>query len=120
MGQQSAEIIPNGNWKEAKDATVKVESNIFENIPIIQLRYTTAILTVRKDNPHYKDHDGVIFLNEKPLPENDSPISLPLEIAKSSPIERVKIERDKEWNHDNGVVVLFDRDIPGKGYSKQA
>jgi hypothetical protein len=100
MGEIS-EIIPNGIWKVAEDVTVKTEEQIYENIPIIQMEWTEAELTVRRE----QYERGLVILNEIPFPENKDPITLPLVTSTKDEIDKVLIERGGEW--PNGVTALF-------------
>jgi hypothetical protein len=99
-------VFPDLPWMDAKVGKVVLgEMEIANNIPIKQIKYTTAKLHVKKGDSGY---NGIIYLNEQELPKDNEPIELPLETIQEPQGVPVTIKRDIKWGNQNGVVILFE------------
>ena len=98
-------VTPYRIWPEAKFAKVTGGGQPREYVPVVQIFWTPADLTIYKS----QYPNGVVLLNEIPLPSNANPIELPEEATNQSQIP-VNITDNAGW--PNGTVVTF---LPGGG-----
>lgn len=97
----NGEITPNTLWPNAVTGKVVVEGKTYHNVPILRVLWTPATITIRKD----QYPDGLIILNENPVPNYVSPITLPTQSVKKSTIN-IDVTENVGW--PNGSVVLFE------------
>lgn len=95
-------VTPNTLWSMATNCKVEQEPGkkcLGESIPIVIIRITPDKVTVKRE----EFPDGVVILNEEPLPNSTEPTELVLWPPKTEE-EEVPIG---EIGHPRGVVVLF-------------
>ena len=108
MGE--VEVTPEDTWNKAKKVTAKDtdQGKQYKDVPIRQFLYTPGTATVRKG----EFPNGILFLNEKPLPDNNTPIDTTdihphfkvVWMAPDQDSVSVEIIEDLGW--PNGVIVL--------------
>jgi hypothetical protein len=101
MPGRTAEVTPNGLWPLAQTANVEEGGSIHEGIPIEQIPWTPARLTIRKEQYPI----GVVLLNEINFPAYGGTIQLDVKTIAGADFGDVDIIENAGWPH--GTVVLF-------------
>lgn len=98
-------VTPYRIWPEAKFAKVTGGGKPRDYVPVVQIFWTPADLTIYES----QYPNGVILLNEEPIPSNANPIQLPEQTTTQSQTV-VNVIQNAGWPHGN--VVTF---LPGGG-----
>ncbi len=95
-----ADVTPNGNWDQAKDAMVQVIGSVMVNkVPIIVVPWTPAQITIKKkDFPN-----GVVILNEIDRPNDQDPIRTAV---------KPELNLRKSNNESEDVPIIFNSGWP--------
>jgi hypothetical protein len=93
-------VTPYRIWPQAKFAKVTGGGKPRDHVPVVQIFWTPADLTVYKS----QYPNGVIFINEEPIPSNANPIQLPEQATSQTQIQ-VTVTDNAGW--PSGSVVTF-------------
>jgi hypothetical protein len=101
MPGPTANVTPDALWPLAQTATVEEGGNTHSGIPIEQIPWTPAKITIRKEQYPV----GVVLLNEINFPAYGGTIRLDLKTIRGTDFGDVDIIENAGWPH--GTVVLF-------------